>query len=123
MRPSAKGALMVRLRPNLAKLKRVALPLAGTALAISLGILSSQAATSSAATKYNAYAGGGRAGISVDMFRPTQLIIAAGDTVEWNNPFEEIHTVTFAPELQGKNVGQIAAALPFIIDASAKPLP
>lgn len=114
---------MVRLRPTLMKLKRVVLPLAGTALAISLGILSSQATTSSAATKYSAYLGGGRAGISVDMFRPTQLIITAGDTVEWTNPYEEIHTITFAPDLQGKNVGQIATALPFIIDASPKPIP
>lgn len=114
---------MVRLRPTMTKLRRLALPLAGTALAITLGIVSSQATTSSAATKYTAYAGGGRAGISVDMFRPQQLIIAAGDTVEWVNPYEEIHTVTFDPALQGKSVPEIAERLPFIIDASPRPLP
>lgn len=50
---------------------------------------------SKAATKFTAYAGGGARGISVEMFRPKDIFIHAGDSIEWVNPYEEIHTVTF----------------------------
>jgi plastocyanin len=50
---------------------------------------------SQAATKYTVNAGGGGRGIAVEMFRPKDILIHAGDTVEWVNPYEEIHTVTF----------------------------
>src|SRR5688572_18085025 len=46
---------------------------------------------SRAATKVTAYAGGGARGISVEMFRPKDIFIHAGDSIEWVNPYEEIH--------------------------------
>jgi plastocyanin len=57
-----------------------------------------------AASKFTVQAGGGGKGISVEMFRPKDILIHAGDTVEFVNPYEEIHTVTFlgdtkAPDL------------------------
>jgi plastocyanin len=57
-----------------------------------------------AAAKYTVQAGGGGRGISVEMFRPKDILIHVGDSVEFVNPYEEIHTVTFlgdtkAPEL------------------------
>lgn len=48
-----------------------------------------------AATKITAFAGGGGKGISVDTFRPKDIFIHPGDSIEWVNPYEEIHTVTF----------------------------
>ncbi|HWO72352.1 MAG TPA: plastocyanin/azurin family copper-binding protein, partial [Dehalococcoidia bacterium] len=59
-----------------------------------------------AATTYKAFAGGGEAspagGIAVEAFRPDQIRIHAGDTIQWTNPYEEIHTVTFVPANQAK---------------------
>ena len=57
-----------------------------------------------AASKFTVQAGGGGRGVSVEMFRPKDIFIHAGDSVEFVNPYEEIHTVTFlgdtkAPEL------------------------
>ncbi|MGE0057716.1 MAG: plastocyanin/azurin family copper-binding protein [Dehalococcoidia bacterium] len=48
-----------------------------------------------AASKFTVQAGGGGRGISVEMFRPKNIFIHAGDSVEFVNPYEEIHTVTF----------------------------
>jgi plastocyanin len=48
-----------------------------------------------AATKYTVNAGGGGKGISVEMFRPKDIFIHAGDSVQFVNPYEELHTVTF----------------------------
>jgi plastocyanin len=101
----------------------VALPLAGVTLALVLGVLSSPSATTSAATKYTAFAGGGRAGISVDMFRPSTIFVAQGDTIEWVNPYEEIHTVTYVPNTERLTGFQIAEEVPFIIPAGPAPLP
>ncbi len=51
--------------------------------------------TTGAAVKYTDFAGGGRAGISVNAFLPSVIFVNVGDTVEFTNPYEEIHTVTF----------------------------
>jgi plastocyanin len=48
-----------------------------------------------AATKYTDFAGGGANSISVETFRPSVIFVNAGDSVEFTNPYEEIHTVTF----------------------------
>jgi len=58
----------------------------------------------SAATKYNAFAGGGGRGVAVETFRPSTIFVNLGDTVSFTNPYEEFHTVSFlggetAPEL------------------------
>lgn len=60
--------------------------------------------SSNAATKFTVFVGGGRAGISVESFRPGAILINVGDSVDFTNPYEEIHTVTFlaggkAPDL------------------------
>jgi plastocyanin len=114
---------MVTLRPALKRLRNIALPVAGVALALALGIASSPSATTSAATKYTAYAGGGRAGISVDMFRPSTIFVAQGDTIEWVNPYEEIHTVTYVPGTESQSGFEIVEEVPFIIPAGPAPLP
>lgn len=41
------------------------------------------------------YAGSGRDGIAVNLFLPDKLFIEQGDTVEWVNPYEEPHTITY----------------------------
>jgi plastocyanin len=64
-------------------------------VAVAFGVNAVTEKDSNAATKFTAYAGGGARGISVEMFRPKDILIHAGDTVEWVNPYEEIHTVTF----------------------------
>src|SRR6266550_4387713 len=48
-----------------------------------------------AANKYTEFVGGGRGGISIDAFRPRVINVNQGDSVEFTNPYEEIHTVTF----------------------------
>jgi len=48
-----------------------------------------------AATKYTDFVGGGASSISVETFRPSVIFVNAGDSVEFTNPYEEIHTVTF----------------------------
>lgn len=50
---------------------------------------------SMAATKYTAFVGGGRAGVAVETFRPSTIFVNVGDSVEFQNPYEEIHTVTY----------------------------
>ena len=48
-----------------------------------------------AAKKVTVQAGGGAAGIAVELFRPDNVVINVGDTVDFSNPYEEPHTVTF----------------------------
>jgi plastocyanin len=48
-----------------------------------------------AASKYTVLAGGGRAGLAVEAFFPSNVFVNEGDTVDFTNPYEEIHTVTF----------------------------
>jgi plastocyanin len=51
--------------------------------------------TADAAKTVSAYVGGGREGISVELFLPNEIYIEQGDTVEWVNPYIEPHTITF----------------------------
>ena len=41
------------------------------------------------------YAGSGREGIAVNLFLPNELFVEQGDTVDWVNPYEEPHTITY----------------------------
>jgi plastocyanin len=79
------------------------------ALAGSMGLLFGNSPRVSAAVKYTLYAGDGRAGIAVNEFLPKTLNINQGDSVEFVNPFEEIHTVTF---LAGTKVPDFLLAVP-----------
>ncbi len=59
---------------------------------------------SSAATQYTNQVGGGKNSVSVEEFRPRVIFVNQGDTVQFVNNYEEIHTVTFlagktAPDL------------------------
>lgn len=72
--------------------------LAGLGLLAAIAVAGAAVAstdTSQAATKYRVQAGGGGKGIAVELFMPRDIFIHAGDTIEWVNPYEEIHTVTF----------------------------
>jgi plastocyanin len=51
-----------------------------------------------AAVQYTVLVGGGSAGISDEEFRPGTIFIHSGDSIRFLNPYEEIHTVTFAPD-------------------------
>jgi plastocyanin len=106
------------------RLKRVGLPAAAALAALGIGLMTSLQVPAEAADKYTVQTGGGRAGISVDIFRPSEILVAAGDTIEFVNPYEEIHTITY---LQGatpsKSWAQISADIPFIIPLGPAPLP
>ncbi|HLF78446.1 MAG TPA: plastocyanin/azurin family copper-binding protein [Dehalococcoidia bacterium] len=88
-------------------------PLAYAVLALALaggaGLLFGSSPDVSAATKFTVWAGGGNAGISIDAFRPGVININEGDSIEFNNPFEEIHTVTF---LAGEKVPDFIVPVP-----------
>ena len=68
------------------------------------GLFAGDGPVAQAATTYKAFVGGGEAspagGIAVEAFRPDQIRIHPGDTIQWTNPYEEIHTVTFVPATQ-----------------------
>src|SRR5687767_9611408 len=46
----------------------------------------------SAATAYKVNVGGGGRGIAVEAFMPKSIRVHEGDTIEFANPYEEIHT-------------------------------
>lgn len=58
------------------------------------------------------YVGNGKAGIAVEQFLPADVTIPVGTAIQFTNPYEEIHTVTF---LAG------AAQPPFVIPAPGAP--
>lgn len=66
--------------------------------------------SSNAATQYTANVGGGAAGIAVETFRPAVIFVNQGDSVKFVNPYEEIHTVTYAPD--GKPIDFIVPSGP-----------
>ena len=49
----------------------------------------------SAAKEVHAVAGGGEAGIAVNVFSPASLVVNPGDTVTWTNPYTEPHSVSY----------------------------
>ena len=49
----------------------------------------------SAADEVHAVAGGGEAGIAVNVFSPASIAVSVGDTVTWTNPYTEPHTVSY----------------------------
>ena len=54
------------------------------------------------------YAGSGRAGIAVNLFVPDEVYVEPGDTVEWVNPYEEPHTLTFLVGDDGFEFDEVA---------------
>ena len=66
------------------------------ALLAAAGTYSTTAGSPVAAAKtIFGYAGTGREGIAVNLFLPDHLTVERGDTVEWVNPYEEPHTITY----------------------------
>ena len=59
------------------------------------GLLTADTPSADAAITFKALTGGGEGGISVNVYLPDQIMLHQGDTVEWSNPYEEPHTVSF----------------------------
>jgi plastocyanin len=59
------------------------------------GLIANDGTSARAAQKVNVQAGGGDAGIAVNVFSPSTLAVSVGDTVTWTNPFTEPHSVAF----------------------------
>ena len=60
-----------------------------------------------AAKTVQVYAGAGQAGIAVNLFLPDSVVVNLGDTVEFTNPYEEPHTVTYVvgdDEIENDNI-------------------
>jgi plastocyanin len=100
---------MSKLASVLLRGRPLALAILVLTLAGSAGLIFGNSPGVSAAAKYTVFAGGGRAGISVDAFRPGVVNVNVGDTVDFTNPYEEIHTVTF---LAGKKIPELIEAVP-----------
>jgi plastocyanin len=70
----------------------------GGVLAVALiggiALITSDSPTS-AATQYTDNVGGGKNSISVESFFPNVIFLNQGDSVQFKNPYEEFHTVTF----------------------------
>ena len=83
------------MRRALARFLRPGALVALIALTVVAGVRLNDGSDASAAEKFTAYVGGGAGGVAVETFRPATIFVHPGDTVEWVNPYEEIHTVTF----------------------------
>jgi plastocyanin len=79
---------------NLIRWKTVGLALLAV-MAGGAGLLTADAPAANAAITFKALAGAGEGGVSVNLYYPDQIMIHQGDTVEWTNPYEEPHTVSF----------------------------
>jgi plastocyanin len=85
------------------------------------GLLTADAPTADAAVTFKGQLGGGAGGVSVNIFLPDQILIHQGDTVEWSNPYEEPHTVSFGNLPPGDPAEPHDAALATSFDGS-KPI-
>ena len=74
--------------------KPLALLLAGLLLSGGTYWAATGASVDAAKTIFG-YAGSGREGIAVNLFLPDHFTVERGDTVEWVNPYEEPHTLTY----------------------------
>jgi plastocyanin len=74
-----------------------------------VGVMAGGASWVQAAKTVTAYAGGGENGIAVNVFRPDHITVNFGDTVEWLNPYEEPHTLSYL--LDGPPPEDVAAPL------------
>ena len=77
------------------KLKLLLVPV--LALAGILGV-SSYAGASPVPQTRTINVGGGGSGIAANGFFPNLITINKGDTINFLNPYEELHTVTFLPQ-------------------------
>lgn len=70
----------------------------GLAAAVMIGgasLVSGGETPVSAAKVVHAVAGGGEAGIAVNVFSPASIAVSVGDTVTWDNPYTEPHSVAY----------------------------
>ncbi|MPZ48095.1 MAG: hypothetical protein GEU75_02075 [Dehalococcoidia bacterium] len=89
-----KEGLMFRRSMSFLKPAVSALFLLSATAILGSGLLASGDAAS-AATAYKVNVGGGGRGIAVEEFMPGDLTVQQGDTIQFLNPYEEIHTVTY----------------------------
>ena len=82
------------------------------------GLLASDTPAADAAVTFKAQTGGGEAGISVQIYLPDVIMIHQGDTVEWANPYEEPHTVSYGNLPPGDPAEPHDAALAASFDGS-----
>jgi plastocyanin len=59
------------------------------------GLITGDGSRALAAENVQAQAGGGEAGIAVNVFSPDSIAVTVGDTVTWTNPYTEPHSVAF----------------------------
>jgi plastocyanin len=85
------------------------------------GLMTADAPTADAAVTFKGQMGGGEGGVSVNLFLPSQIMVHQGDTVEWSNPYEEPHTVSFGNLPPGDPAEPHDAALATSFDGS-KPI-
>jgi plastocyanin len=78
------------------RLKLLLVPL--VALAGLLGVSSFVGASAVPQTRI-ILVGGGGSGVAANDFFPDEITINKGDTITFTNPYEEMHTVTFVPQL------------------------
>jgi plastocyanin len=69
--------------------------LAAFAILGTAALVTSDGATASAAKSVTVNAGGGEAGIAVELFRPSRVKLGVGDTLTVVNDYEEPHTLSF----------------------------
>ena len=85
-------------------MKKVLLALPALAVAMMAVVASNGQAVQAAEVTLTARAGDGERGYSVNMFLPDALFINAGDTITWEFPWYEPHSVTFG-EIAGDPSG------------------
>ena len=88
-------------------MKKLLLALPALAIAMAAVFASSGQSAEAAAVTIKVRAGDGETGYAVNMFLPENLYLRAGDTVTWEFPWDEIHSVTFG-EIQGDPSGPSA---------------
>ncbi len=85
-------------------MKKVLLALPALAIAMVAVFASSGQAVQAAEVTLTARAGDGERGYAVNMFLPNALFIQPGDTITWEFPWDEPHSVTFG-EIAGDPSG------------------
>jgi plastocyanin len=96
------------------RLKLLLIPL--VAVAGVLGVTSYAGATNGPQTRI-INAGGGSGGIDANDFFPNEITIQKGDTIRFNNPYEEPHTTTYVP-----GVPEFGPPPPLLIGPNFNPL-
>lgn len=85
---------MKRLADTLMRFRRTGLGALTLVAALAVGLALPDAREIDAA-QYTVQVGNGRGGIAVNLFMPNVIMVGQGDTVQFVNPYDEVHTVGF----------------------------